>query len=84
MSTVLIRIEIRLEIDWVDMEIYDDYGKRVYIKVGFSPDFQTSYVFLAIAAEYNFVFDIMLYYVLDVLCIYAIGFKIGQVVMEIA
>ena len=75
--------EIELRFHWVDVEIYDDYGKRVYIRVRFSPDFPTSYVFLAIAAEYNLVFDIMLYSSLDVLDILSIGLEIGQVAMEI-
>ena len=59
--------EIELRFHWVAVEIYDDYGKRVYITVGFSPDFQTSLTFLATPTEYNFLFDIMLYYILDVL-----------------
>ena len=80
---IVVRIEIELEIDSADMEISAVGVKGVYVKIEFWPSFQTSYVFLAIAAESNSVFDIMLYYVVDVLDILSIGSEIGNLVIEI-
>ena len=83
LSTVLGITEIELEIDQSGMGIYQVEVKGVCTKWWFWPNFQISHVFLAIAAEFNFVFDILLYCGLDVLDMFTIGFKIGNLVIEI-
>ena len=57
----------------VDIEIYQVEVERVYLNHGFTLCWQTSYMIIAIPAENHFVFDIMLYSILDVLDISAIG-----------
>ena len=80
---MLIIIEIGLEIDSADMEINEDDVKGVPWNGAVWPGFHTWLVFISIPHEYNFLFNIMLYCVVDVLDIIAIGLEIGLVLIEI-
>ena len=60
-------MEIEIGFHSEDMQIYEVEVERVYGIYRFWQHFHTWCMFLAIGADYNFVFDMLLYYVLIML-----------------